>query len=262
MLDQWALFQGRLKKLLYAKLIEWRTIKRAVAIHAISEGEASKIRFLGFSPQVITIPNGVDDSEFIELPSPRAFGLKYPMLVGKTILLFLSRVHPKKGLEILIKAFGEIAKERSDVALVIAGPGEESYVTQLRAQLDAEGARGRYIFTGMLEGQERLAALTAADVFILPSYSEGLPLAALEALAAKLPVILTKACNIPEIEESNAGLLTTYETASLRQSILRLVDDAPLRERMGKNGQRLILTNYTWDKIADRMIETYKACAL
>lgn len=258
MLDEWALNQGRFKKRIYANLIEWQTLRRAAVIHALGESEAANIKRLGIATQVVTIPNGVNEAEFARLPDRQVFIRKHPMLADKTIFLFLGRIHPKKGVTLLAKAFGEVASARPDVALVMAGPDEASSQEQMEACMDAEGAAGRYIFTGLLETGERMEALAAADVFILPSYSEGFPIAPIEALAAGVPVIVTAACNIPGIEEHKVGLISTTEASSLSQTMIKLADDPTLRKQMGANGRAMVSNTYTWDKIAAQMTTVYQ----
>lgn len=258
MMDTWALAQGKFKKRVYGRLIEWRTLQRAAAIHAVSESEAKDIRRLGFSPQIVTIPNGINKTEFAQLPSRFVFRNKYPLLTDKTVFLFLGRIHPKKGLDLLVKAFCQVTKVCPKTILVIAGPDEIGYQKHLEACLSGEGFLGRCLFTGMLQPEERLAALAAADIFVLPSYSEGFPIAAIEALAAGLPVILTEACNIPGIEEEGAGMIITPELTSLSQAMLRLTDDTALRNQVGHSGRQLALAKYTWDRVAEQMTQVYE----
>jgi glycosyltransferase involved in cell wall biosynthesis len=258
MLDEWALSQGRFKKRIYANLIEWQTLRRAAVIHALGESEAANIKRLGITTQVVTIPNGVDEAEFDQLPDREVFIKKHPMLGGKTIFLFLGRIHPKKGVTLLAKAFAEVARARPDVALVVAGPDEVGYLKEMEACMDAEGAAGRYVFTGLLAAEDRMEALAAADVFILPSYSEGFPIAPIEALAAGVPVIVTAACNIPGIEEQNVGLISTTEVSTLSQAMIRLADNPALRKQMGANGRTMVSNTYTWDRIAAQMTTVYQ----
>jgi glycosyltransferase involved in cell wall biosynthesis len=258
MMDEWALAQGKLKKQVYGSLIEWRTLQRAAAIHAVSETEATDIKRLGFTADVVTIPNGINRNEFAQLPNPSVFTTRYPELLNKTIFLFLGRLHPKKGLDLLVKAFTEVAKVRSDTALVFAGPDESGCQLSIASYLDGEGLGGRCLFTGMLGDEERLAALSAAHIFVLPSYSEGFPLATIEALAAGLPVILTEACNVPDIEEQGAGIIVKPEVSSLQQAMLRLADDPTVRKQMGINGRQLALDAYSWDTVAERMGSVYQ----
>ncbi len=257
MLDGWALGYKRSRKHLYASLVEWRTLRRAAAIHAVSESEATSVRRLHLNPAVVVVPNGIDASEFGHLPARSALSLRYPAFAGKTILLFLGRLHPIKGLDILAEAFCRVAKVRDDLVLVIAGPDETGERKKIEARLVGGGARGRYVFTGMLRGAERLAALAGAHLFVLPSYSEGLSVAALEAMASGLPVVLSEASDIPGVKEAGAGFVVPPQVGALGLAIRRLVDDPDLREAMGRRGRHLVLTNYAWDRAAAQMMDVY-----
>lgn len=258
MMDRWALSQGRLKKQIYGNLIEWQTLRRAAALHAVSESEARDIKRLGFTSEVVTIPNGVDFTEFAHLLSPSVFRQRYPIIADKTVFLFLGRIHPKKGLDLLIRAFCHVDKICPNTVLIIAGPDETGYQKHLEDCLAAAGQLDKCIFTGMLQPEERLAALAAADIFVLPSYSEGFPIAPIEALAAGLPVILTDACNIPGIEEEECGIIVRPETNSISEAMLQLANNRELGKQMGTRGRQLALAKYTWDRIATRMTQVYE----
>ncbi|MCZ6625471.1 MAG: glycosyltransferase [Deltaproteobacteria bacterium] len=258
MLSPWALAHKKARKRIYGSLIECRTLRKAAALHALSGIEAIDLMHLGFSTRVFIVPNGIDVRKFASLPDGSALSIPNPIPREKTILLFLGRLHPIKGLDVLVRAFCKVVRKRENVMLVIAGPDETDYRRRLLSYLDTESAKAHCLFTGMLRGGERLAALAAADVFILPSYSEGFGVAAIEAMAAKLPTILSKACGISGVEEAGAGFVVAPETDALCGAILRLIDDPLLRERMGENGRQLVLAKYTWDKVAKRMIEAYQ----
>jgi len=113
-------------------------------------------------------------------------------------------------------------------------------------------------FTGMLTGKEKLAALSRADIFVLPSYSEGFSMAILEALAWGLPVIITHQCHFPEVAEVRAGIVIDPDSAQLAEAMIELLDNPKLCEEMGNNGRRLVIERFTWDKIANQMIELYQ----
>ena len=258
MMDKWALSQGRLKKQIYGNLIEWQTLRRAAALHAVSQSEARDIKRMGFTSEVVTIPNGVDFTEFAHLPNRSFLQERYPNTAEKTVFLFLGRIHPKKGLDLLIRAFCKVVKTCPNTVLIIAGPDETGYRKQLEDLLSAAQQLDNCIFTGMLQPSERLSALAAADIFVLPSYSEGFPIAPIEALAAGLPVILTDACNIPDIEQEGCGIIVNTETDSLSEAMVRLANNRELARQMGTRGRQLALANYTWDRIATRMTQVYE----
>jgi glycosyltransferase involved in cell wall biosynthesis len=122
----------------------------------------------------------------------------------------------------------------------------------------AEGVIGKTVFTGMLTGWDKLAALARADLFVLPSYSEGFSIAVLEALTCRLSVVITHQCYFPEVAEADAGIVLEPDIAQLVEALDKLLNDYDMRCKMGENGHRLILEKFTWDKIVDQMIRLYE----
>jgi len=257
-LGPWCLNYKALKKRIYAALIQRRILNGAAAIQAITQEEVKHIRAFGVDSPIFTIPNGIDSEEFSELPPREELEKLYPELQGKKVVLFLGRIHPIKGLDLLARAFGQVARERKDVHLLIVGPDERGYRDKIERLFVSEGVIEKVTFTGMLTGKEKLAALSRADIFVLPSYSEGFSMAILEALACGLPVIITRQCHFPEVAEARAGIVIDPDSAQLAEAIVELMDDPKLREEMGNNGRRLVMERFTWDKVADRMIELYQ----
>jgi len=247
-----------LRKRIYAISIQRRILREAAALQALTQEEAKHMRTFGVNNRTRVIPNGIDSEEFQTLPSPEAFEELYPELRGKKVLLFLGRLHPIKGLDILAKAFGKITIGREDVHLVIAGPDSEGYQIQVERGLTSEGVVSKTTFTGMLAGSERLAALSRADVFLLPSYSEGFSMALLEAMICGLPVVITQQCCFPEVAEAKAGIVIEPDPNQLAESLTRLLDDARLRKEMGANGRQLVLEKFTWHKVTDQMVQLYE----
>jgi glycosyltransferase involved in cell wall biosynthesis len=260
MLDPWALGHKKYKKRIYASLIEWRTLSRANAIHALSRNEAIDVKSLHFMTPVAVIPNGLDLCEFAKLPDRSTLTTnRYPVLTGKMAALFLGRIHPKKGLDLLARAFCEIMRKRDDVILVIAGPDETGNRDRIESHLKAEGGKDHYIFTGMLRGEERLMAFAAADIFILPSYSEGLPMAVIEAMAAGLPVVISDRVNIHhDVHAYKAGIVTKCDVQEIANAVETLLDNEAIRKEMGENGKRLVQDTFTWDVIVPKIIKLYE----
>lgn len=257
-LEPWALRYKGLKKKIYAALIQRRILNEDAAIHAITQEEVKHIQAFGVDNHMVVIPNGIDLEEFQKLPSREDLEELYPELNGKQVILFLGRIHPKKGLDILARAFSKVAADRNDVRLVIAGPDSEGYQTKIEAMLKSGGVRSKTIFTGMLAGREKLAALSRADVFVLPSYSEGFSMAILEAMICGLPVVISRQCHFPEVAEANAGIVIDPDAEELASALAKLLDDPKLRVEMGANGRRLVLEKFTWDKISDQMFRLYQ----
>ncbi len=257
-LEPWAINHKALKKKVYSALIQRRILQKAAALHAITAEEVKHIRAFGVDNEVFMTPNGINPQEFQLLPARRELERLYPQLVGKQVVLFLGRLHPKKGLDILARAFGKVARERDDLCLLVVGPDSEGYRAEVAKILEAEGALGKVVFAGMLTGREKLAALGGADVFVLPSYSEGFSIAILEAMACGLPVVITRQCHFPEVAAAGAGLIIEPEVGELAAALEKLLREPQLRQEMGSNGRRLVNEKFTWAKIAGQMIWLYK----
>jgi len=257
-LEPWCLKYKGYKKNIYAALIQRRILNEAAAIHAITNEEAQDIQAFGIDAPIAVIPNGIDPAKFQALPSPEEMDRHYPELVGKKVLLFLGRIHQKKGLDILAKAFGQIARNRKDLHLLIIGPDNDNYRSQVERLLESEGVLDRTTFTGMLTEREKLAGLSRADICPIPSYSDVRTIVALEAMACRLPVVITRQCHFPEVAEARAGIVIEPNADQLADAINRLLDNPGLCKEMGENGRRLIMEKFTWDKIADQMIQLYE----
>lgn len=257
-LEPWCLNHKRFKKKIFSILIERMILREASGIHAITEEEVKNISNFVDNKNVFLIPNGINLEEFESLPSKKDFESLYPQLKGKRIILFLGRIHPKKGLDILAKALGTIVKKRDDIQLVIAGPDNDGFKNHIVEILKADNAIGNTTFTGMLTGNKKLAALSRADIFVLSSYSEGFSISILEAMACGLPVVITKQCNFPEVEEVGAGKVIDADVDHLSEALIELLDNPELCKEMGNRGKRLVIEKYTWHKVADQMITAYK----
>ena len=257
-LEPWSLKHKTLKKRIYGTLVQRKILNDAAALHAITDQEVEHIRNYRVERPVVMIPNGVDPSEFDEIHGRAMLEEHYPDLKGKQVILFLGRLHPIKGLDILASAFGQVARVREDTRLLIVGPDNDGYKAQIERILKSERVLEKTVFTGMLTGQKKLAALRDADIYVLSSYSEGFSMSILEALTCNLPVIITHQCYFPEVAEAEAGLVIDTNIDQLTESLIKLLDDEHLRKKMGENGRRLVIESYTWDKVADQMIKLYE----
>jgi glycosyltransferase involved in cell wall biosynthesis len=251
MLDPWALQQKRWKKRLYSLLVEHRTLAEASCLRAITQNEAAQYREFGLSNPIAVVPNGVTVPQDI---SPETFWQHFPRLREKKIILFLGRLHPKKGLIPLCQAWRHIAHTISDAHLVLAGPDCDGTEQQLRAIVESTEVGSSVTFTGLVYGALKWSAYAAAHSFILPSFSEGFSVAVLEALGTGTPAILSEACYFPEAIESGAGWLTgttELEIAGVLETVLATHDQD--RNRMGHAGARLIRERYSWPRIATEL---------
>jgi glycosyltransferase involved in cell wall biosynthesis len=255
-LNPWSMAQKRLKKQTALHLM-WKPLLRdASFLHALNTQEALQIGGLGLESPIVVAANGVFPGQFDALPIAGSFRLTLPRLASRRFILFLSRLHKKKGLDILIDAYRQIAIKYSGVDLVIAGP-DEGEGALLAVMIDHYHLTERVHLVGPLYGAAKLAALCDATVFCLPSRDEGFSMAIIEAMAAGLPVVISEQCNFPEIRDADAGLISPLNPTHLSQALSSLLDDEPLRARIASNGQILIRTSYSWEAIARRLVGAY-----
>lgn len=261
MLDSWALENSAWKKRIAGWLYENRNLRLAACIHALCESEYQSIRAYGLKNPVCIIPNGID------LPTPTDTQVSTPWKPrvdgNKHVMLFLGRIHSKKGLENLIKAWGILKNtklaELKQWHLVIAGWSQGGHEDKLKHLVTELNLEANVSFTGPLYDTQKDAALRAAKAFILPSFSEGLPMAVLEAWAYGLPVLMTKSCNIPEGFEANAAIEIEPQPDSIAEGLKRLVSlPAGDQRQMGRNGLELVKDKFAWPKIAAQMMNVYK----
>lgn len=291
-LDAWALRRSRLKKAVARWLYQQRHFERAACIHALNESELNSIRTYGLRNPVCIIPNGV---ELPELEGPtmeeRASspGTGPIMAAGRKVLLYLGRIHPKKGLVNLLCAWAEMQKRRckgaADWLLVIAGWEEVGHRGELLVLCDQLGlpvcrdfgdssepatngpARdhaaawnggAHVVFLGPQFGRAKDACYRMCDAFILPSFSEGLPMAVLEAWSYAKPVLMTPQCNIPQGFDAQAAIRIEPTAESIAEGLRELfgAPESSLRT-MGANGRNLVIKQFTWPTIAQQMKAVY-----
>ena len=257
-LQEVSLRQKAFKKWVYRLMIQNRILKSADAIHALTNEEMTSISKLGYKSSIFVAPNGIDPSPFECPPDTSAFLAAYPELVGKRVILYLGRLHPKKGLDVLARSYANLSHKFENTALLVAGPNEDGNQKRMESILKTSPALGSTVFTGLLTGKDKLAALACADLFVLPSHSEGFSMAILEALAAGLPVVISRQCNFPEVSDHDAGLVIEPNDAAVTEAISTLLSDDQLRTRMGQNGRNLVSEKYTWDAIAASMAGLYQ----
>lgn len=256
MLDPWSLAQSRLKKQLYLALRARRDLNRAAALHFTTQTEADLTAALQLRAPALIEPNGVDLSEFEQLPAPGAFRSQHPQIGARPLLLFLSRIHPKKGLDLLIPALARA--ELENAVLIIAGPDENGYRAQVAKMVAQNGLDKRVIFTGMLQGADRIAAYADADLFVLPSYQENFGNVVIESLAAGTPVVISDQVNLhDEITKAAVGGVVPTDVAALSHELSRWINDAALRHRAAALARPFVRARYDWNQIGARWAEHY-----
>lgn len=251
MLEPWALNHRKLKKKLAWVLYQERDLEKATAFHATAQSEADSIRRLGFNQPIAVIPNGV------HLPQITTDQLKNSgSNTEKKTVLFLSRINPKKGLPMLLDAWGRLAP--ADWRLVIAGNDDSNHLPVIERKINEQGLGERVVIAGPLFGEAKQAAYRNADLFVLPSYSENFGIVVAEALGFGLPVLTTTGCPWQELQTHKCGWWVEPTPAGIETALneaLRTTNEE--LSSMGRRGRRLVEKNYQWSGIAERMLEFY-----
>ena len=258
MLDPWAVRQSRWKKRTAALLFENSNLRRARCLHALCDREREAIRGFGFTNPVCIVPNGVEMAGSSNDPPP------WTTVVpgGHRVLLYIGRLHPKKNLVNLVRAWAAIVCAGASGAgrwdLVILGWDQDGYERRIREVVEREGIRKVHIL-GPKFGRERDAALDHASAFVLPSLGEGLPMAVLEAWAHALPVLMTPECNVPEGYSAGAAFRIEPDVEGIAQGIRHLVGlGEGERREMGRHGLELVQRQFTGESVGRQMHEVYQ----
>jgi glycosyltransferase involved in cell wall biosynthesis len=261
-LDQWAVRQSRWKKQLMDALLQKRFLNRADLIHLISPDEEADLhRYLGHKhPRALFIPNGIDTADFATPPDPTPFRNRLGLAPGQPIVLFMSRLHVKKGLGLLLPAFRQLLARHPTARLVIAGPND-GYQPTVEAFIREHHLSEHVQLVGMLTGDDKKAALAAADAFVLPSYSEGFSIAVLEAMAAGVACVVSDRVGFGEvIREKQAACLTDTTVDSLQANLDRVLSDGTFRSQIAHTGQTLVQQRYDIRAVANNLLQAYRVC--
>lgn len=252
MLDPWALRNSRWKKRVAWHWFERRHLKRAACLHALTVAEARALRDLGLTQPICVIPNGVD----VEAPDP---GDPAADGDGTPTVLFLGRLHPKKGIAELLTGWSQFARGHAPWRLRIAGWDDGGHAAALQAQARALGVEGSVEFVGPQFGEAKRRAFAEADAFILPSFSEGLPMTVLEAWARGVPVIMSDHCNLPEGFAAAAAVRVEPQPESIAAGLVHMASlDGAARRQMGEAGRHLAASRFSWPAIAADMVGVYR----
>ncbi len=258
MLEPWALSYKAWKKRLYYNLFEKPTLQQASAIHVLANSEANNVKSLGFKHPVV-VPNGIYRQEFETLPYPEVFYQQFPSTRNKTLILFLGRIDPKKGLDLLAPAFAKVHDQFPQTHLVVAGPDSIGFITTAQSYFGRAGCLDAVTFTGMLTGSLKQAALAAANLYVAPSYSEGFSMSVLEGMASGLPCVITTGCNFPEAATAKAAHVVEVDADAIADALIQCLSHPKLAKAMGDRAREFIFQNYTWDRSAEKLIQVYRA---
>lgn len=255
MLDLWALNNSAWKKKIIGNLFEYRFLRDCACFHALNESEAVSIRAFGLNQPICVIPNGVVLPE--QDVSPEHGDKKFKRLT------FIGRIHPKKGIESLIRAWALLRQETKgrmcDWRLSVAGWDDGGHIKGYKDLSEQLGCHDSIEWLGSVYGDEKHRLLSASDAFILPSFSEGLPMSILEAWSYRLPVVMTQECNLPEGFEQKAAIEVTVDPVSIRFGLKKLFDSSEVDLwEMGNSGFKLVNQDFTWEKQVKKMQLVYE----
>ena len=251
MVDGWALRHHTFKKTVGGAAFEWRNLCNAARIHALSESESKSLQTLGFT-NVVTIPNGVNLPTRIE-----------PARAEKKIVLFLGRLHPKKGIAETLVAWSIFQRETQiapeEWRLVIAGWDDGGHLNDLKKMVEKLDIREHVEFRGPIYGAEKEALYASAHALVLASHSEGLPMTVLEAWSHGRPAFLTEQCNLPEGFASGAAFRITSEPDNIAAAMVSALPDTARLFAAGRAARALAMRSFDWDQICDRWVSVYRS---
>lgn len=260
MLDEWAVHNSAWKKRLAGWLWERRGLRRASCVHALCEAESRSIWHYGSCRRVEVIPNGV---ALPDIPVEDILVRRANRGEAKHTLLYLGRIHPKKGLMEMVEALNILKEQNSpflnEWEVKVAGWNQGGFAEQLQARIDGCGLNDAVSLVGPLFGDSKEQAYIDADAFILPSFSEGLPMTILEAWAYGLPTIQTEFCNLPEGFAADAAIKISPDAESIAQGLNRLTSlPYSTLSNMGLRGRSLVEKSFTWVQVGARTKDLYE----
>lgn len=260
-LDPYLYLRRRWRKLPMELLFQRRVLSRAAAIHYTAEEEMHLAAPFAQGAPGAVVPLGLEPADYGALPPPGRFRAAYPAVGGRPIVMFLGRLHAKKGFDILMPAFARLLRAGFDAQLVVAGP-DYGMRKRIEALARALSVADRVTFTGMLQGEAKLAALVDADLFVLPSYSENFGIAVIEALACGLPVLISDRVNIwREIVEDGSGRVAPCDVEAFGEALIDTMGDREALAAMAAAGPATVARRYTWDKVAVQLEALYRRVA-
>ncbi|WP_373331489.1 glycosyltransferase [Salmonirosea aquatica] len=259
LLDRWAIRHHQWKKQIVSFLYQKKVLAKADLVQVNNLDEQEDVaRYLGFEPKnLVIIPNGMRMEEFAHLPKKGFFRKEHGITEEINMVLFMGRLNIKKGLDLLLPAFAEYYSQYPDAVLVLAGP-DDGYQEETEAFIEAHELKSRILLVGLLTDEVKKSALADADLFVLPSYSEGFSIAVLEAMAAGVPTLVSSRVGFGDyIERYAAAYLAGLNTKDVLAGLVSMLQDEILRKRTKQNAFRMLKENFEIHEVARQMLEAY-----
>jgi len=249
-------------KWIYDVLFGYRLLRNASKVIALTRVEAEQYRRMCVPEEkVAIIPNGIDISEYTELPPKGAFKKKFNIPEDRKIILYLGRIHRTKGIDFLIRAYAHLKNEMNfkDATLVIAGL-DDGYLSEAESLVHRLGVSNSILFTGLLSEEDKIKAYTDASIVAYLGPFEPYGLVSLEAAACETPVIVAQGTPMAEIvNRGKFGFSVNYgDIASLSKRMYELICDDVLREELGRRGRDFVFKNFSWSNIVTKIEKVYE----
>ncbi len=259
-LDDWSMAQRGLKKQVYLALMGRRTLEQAAFVHCTAEGEREQSRKWMPDARVKVVPCLFELSPYHSLPGPEAARAKFPHLTnGRPSVLFLSRVHYKKGIEVLIDAAAILRDSGVDVNILIAGGGDENYLVELRRQVATLNLSDRVEFLGLVKSPHKESLYQACQVFALPSSQENFGFVFFEAMACELPVVTTFSVDTwPELKASGGAVIVQRDARAFADAIKDMLAQPAKLKHMGSAGRAWVMENLDTTKVLNSFERAYQ----
>ena len=251
-LEPWCLKQKALKKKLALMLYQKKDLQKAAAILTTADMEAKHLRELGIKAPLAVIPNGIDVSEYQCRPADCLSSVKKQ-------IVFLSRIHQKKGIEILINVWEKMRFDFPDWNVVIAGNGEEEYIQQLKSMITSKKLQDCVEIIPPVFGKDKHKLYCESSLFVLPTYSENFGMVVAEALACGVPVVTTNGTPWQELNDEKIGWCVDLSEENIENAIRDALSlPAEKLFAMGQKGSKHINNNYLYTSVAKKNLELYK----
>jgi glycosyltransferase involved in cell wall biosynthesis len=264
-LDPWSMRQKPFRKRAMWNLGVGTMLREAAAIHYTATDEKNLAeQSLGLQRGVV-IPLGIDQTYFESLEPDKLFRDNHPELNDSPYVLALCRLHPKKGLELLIDTFLDLTKTstNNNWKLVLAGDGEPSYVASLKVRANQNGGSESIIFAGWLSGDEKRSALQNASLLALPSHQENFGICVVEAMACGVPVLISPHVNLSsDVKRSDSGWIAELDPTEFKKILSEVISSDDERSRRGLAGREFARNEFHWPVLADRINDLYRKVVL
>lgn len=260
LLDKWALHHGYWKKKIFGILFQKRFLKKAQLIQINNHDELNDLhQFLGFQhPNVAIIPNGMQLDELTNLPPKGTFRKQFNLPVNKKLVLFMGRLNIKKGLDLLLPAFQKYSQQYNDTLLILAGP-DDGYQTETERFIAEHQLQDKMIMVGMLTGDLKKAALADATIFALPSYSEGFSIAALEAMTAGVPALVSDRIGFDgTVAQYNAAHEVPLTIEGIHEGLIKMLQNPHYSQILAQNAKKMVWKLYDIEIVATNLAKEFE----